>query len=333
MYSLGGTIHGAPLCYSDKSIDWSKQRTKMVDSSITQDHIGIDWIAEKLGWDMGRSSAVKIAISNMIASWNDTYSGSLTILGDASINPCDWICLDDRQNKMNGVCGVKDVTQMMGADTGFITMITPELIATSTVQNAGTVNLVRSAVSFMAAVSANRFIRSMSISSVKNIGDVISSTKGAKTIMGITSKGKNIPEIWDITKAAIKNGKMTTWTEYFNSVKTAANAMKVTDEVWVLSKRAVVARDIIASIKGACVLGGSVVGPIGTIVGWLVFQVVFNIILGAIIEAFEYNYCITIHPLIYKGTPFAAGTKGSSHLMPGFSDTGVKYEQSAEADE
>ena len=69
----------------------------------------------------------------------------------------------------------------------------------------------------------------------------------------------------------------------------------------------------------------STVAPgIGTVASWLVGTVVFDLILGVIIDEFSYNNCIKVFPLMYKGEPFISNTYGQTNLIPGITENSDK---------
>lgn len=58
----------------------------------------------------------------------EMYQGSLTILGESTINPHDVIALRDTTKDMNGNFEVKTVTHIYDVNIGFLTVITPHLM-------------------------------------------------------------------------------------------------------------------------------------------------------------------------------------------------------------
>ncbi len=71
----------------------------------------------------------KYAVGNQILAnlMRDYYGGTLTIMGDPYIKPYHRIFVDDKKRDMWGFIGVKEVHHMLSKETGFVTVITPEM--------------------------------------------------------------------------------------------------------------------------------------------------------------------------------------------------------------
>lgn len=76
--------------------------------------------------------ALKVAGSNILAQLaRSYYGGTLTIVGDPRIKPWDVVNLYDEIRDMHGTIQVREVTHIIGRDTGFKTVIVPDLPAYS----------------------------------------------------------------------------------------------------------------------------------------------------------------------------------------------------------
>jgi len=72
-----------------------------------------------------------IAANNILSNlMKDYYDGELIVIGDPYIKPHDIIYVDDTKKDMWGIVGVKEVHHMFSKETGFLTVITPDLETT-----------------------------------------------------------------------------------------------------------------------------------------------------------------------------------------------------------
>jgi hypothetical protein len=141
MYSLGNEPTSTPTICSDDSIDRSRQKTKLIDSCITQDALGWDKIWEFFGiYKVGKESARRTGISELIYGWERQYQGEFICFGQPGVKPHDTLLVNDQYTNMIGICKVREVVHSFSTRTGFTTSITPGMIAVSTDQNSGMVD-------------------------------------------------------------------------------------------------------------------------------------------------------------------------------------------------
>ena len=57
----------------------------------------------------------------------DLYQGEIVITGEPSMKPYDQVFLFDTYNDMAGAVEVEQVTHIFSQETGFVTVITPDL--------------------------------------------------------------------------------------------------------------------------------------------------------------------------------------------------------------
>lgn len=328
MYSEGGDLTSTPVLYSDKTIDWSKQKTKIVDTSISQDYLGWDWLYSHLGFAVGKAATIKVGISNLLNSWKETYKDNIDILGDSSIKPCDYVVMSDNYTSMKGICTVRKVVHSIGADTGFISSITPGLIGMSTMQNSGFTNIYKSMISWAGAIFTSSMVKSMILKSFSYAKTALTGTKTVNAIMKTGTFTKNSFTATKTLFNVIKTGKI--FDDFSGSMKaikdvyTTAEGIKITSNsrtAMSVANAALKIKDVARVGKTTLVVAGSTVFPlVGTIVGWVVGEVLFDIILGKIFDMFQYNNCVNLLPLEYKGSYFVNGIKGSKKIVPGYED-------------
>lgn len=135
-YYSDGELETTDPIYVDTDIWPEKQRTVFVDTSLNAKGIALlDYIPIVGGmlnapfkWYFDESIAIKMTAHALKDYVKEMYNGYLTVLGDPSVKPYDQIIFQDTHNGMSGPMEVREVTQIMNAQTGFITMINPDCI-------------------------------------------------------------------------------------------------------------------------------------------------------------------------------------------------------------
>ena len=323
MYTLGGTVKSAPTVYSDRSIYTENQKTKVIDTTLEQDYIGPDWLYEKLGAPVAKSAAIKMAISNLIESWNNVYQGEIIIIGDATIKPCDIIMINDMYSTINGLCGVREVVHSM-SHNGFTTSITPDLIALNNQKNSGMGNIYKSLISFGVSYGAVKGVRYTSIISSTSFDRTVSisrclgsiaSLKNDNATMYNALMGLGAIRTGRLLMDSIKTGKV------IKGFETCANAFKsILAGIEGINGLKTISTGIKAGKAALTTIGTAACPGIGTAVAWVIGTIVFDMILGAIIDEFGYNNSISVFPLTYKNEPLISGAKGHTKLIPGVTE-------------
>ncbi|WP_067923515.1 glucosaminidase domain-containing protein [Alicyclobacillus shizuokensis] len=123
--------------YVDADIWPEKQRTVNVDTQVNAKGI---WFVEKavpfvggllnkpFKWYFDEGVAIKIAASALRDYVKDMYDGYLTVMGDPTVKPFDQILIHDEYIDMAGPAEVKEVTQIMSLDMGYVTAIKPDCV-------------------------------------------------------------------------------------------------------------------------------------------------------------------------------------------------------------
>lgn len=347
MYSLGGEVKSSPIVYSDRSIEYGTQKTQIIDCTLSQDYLGPDWLYEKTFFPIAKCAAIKMAVSNLIDVWGKTYEKEVVIMGDASIKPCDYLFINDNNKGLYGLSTVREVVHQFSCETGFISNVTPELIACSNMNNSGQMNIVKTFTSFGSAMSSVKNSRYISNFNFANINNSISFFRGlAKLKYGspiLTSIiGSNVSlKLGDYALDSLCKGKMYTKSaeitekvagKVISASKSVSNAAKgaeiIKDAKALKTAKNITtgARGIVGGIKLGITAAGSFVPGIGNVVAWLVGTVLLDTILGSIIDEFAYNNSITVFPLVNKDGPFLTNDKGATSLVSGFSEKDKKDE-------
>ena len=331
MYTLGSDVKSAPTVYSDRSIYPEYQKTNVIDTTLEQDYIGPDWLYEKTLAPVAKNAAIKMAISNLIDSWNNVYQNEFIILGDASIKPCDYVMVNDMYVGMSGLTGVREVVHSMSVSSGFTTSITPDLIAMNNQKYSGVGNIYKSLVSFGMAYGAVKGARMAITGSLKMFEPTVSVMRkmadsryeDAVTWTAISA----LPNyaVGKLMMDMIGSGKIITSFKESASLFAAIgdDALKALKGIKTIKKVGSIksVAKVVSGTKQALALVSNAAFPgVGYVVAWTLGTVVFDMLLGATIDEFAYNNSITLFPLTYKNEPLVSGTSGQTKLIPGITD-------------
>lgn len=334
MYTLGGDIKSTPTVYSDRTILSSYQKTKVLDTTLEQDYVGPDWFYEKFVCAVGKSAAIRMAVSNLIDAWNRAYTESVLIIGDSTIKPCDYLMINDSYAHINGLCQVREVVHSINVSGGFTTDITPDMIALSNMKESGIGNAIKTMLSFGTAYGACKNLRENAIMVEDMYNTTLSISRCLMSIANLRNNTTYISgistlaagaEVVLLTKKWIKTSEIALKiAEYSSKIKsvfsTASGALKTVETIKAVKTVTTGVKTIATTIKAGATAAGSVVPGIGNLVAYVVASLIIDGILGSIIDEFAYNNSITVIPLLYKNEPFITGVKGQTHLILGISD-------------
>lgn len=349
MYTRGKSPVASPTLYSDKTINFSMQSTKIFDSSVSQNFIGPDALWELIGITQGKDGAIRVGTTQLLWNWQKAYQGDILLLGDAGIYPDDYLYLNDRYNELTGLCIARTVIHSLSVKTGFTTTITPGMIgmATDNMEDDVTVNtipnltnmvIVGSAFSHYASVKKtvkenaekvaswyNEMMDTLNfLSVVQNVGAVVliagtahRVTKAFKTAGGFANllkQGKNIVQLTkSITNIYKYYDALQDAKRFGTIVKTAKHVFKA----GTLSLKAIFA-------KGGAVAGTAAAPGVGSAVGFvvgLIAGVLLDILLAAVIDFLSYNNVVVLLPMMHRGIPYAPILNGEKLLLTGSSNT------------
>lgn len=331
LYTSGSSSKKTPVLYSDRTMDWSKQSTKVYDTTIVQDYWGLDAAYEFVGLQAGKTQAINICKSNLIEQWKQTYKGEVVIIGDSTIKPLDYIYLDDTTKDVQGITTVRSVVHSISGDTGFTTSYVPGLIAFDTEGRAGTINLVKSMVmlgglstSVVNAVKlGNQWAKAgKALSGANLINWMARETATPETIKHLKSA---TTYVWD----SVKSGTfMVGETKAFNAAKTLFNSSSATIKLKNgvnTVKNAKAFQTALTTGKAAVIAATNTVAPIiGPLVVSVVAQVAVNTVLEAVIDYLAYKNCVKVVPVYKNGRPFCISVTGAQHLILGASSNAIE---------
>lgn len=309
MYTVAGDFRSSPVLYADKNIEWSKQKTKVVDTTIMQDYLGPDALyGALLGMKQGKENAINVGISNLLDSYEQMYANELIVVGDPSIKPCDNIMIQDFYGDMSGMATVRSVTHSFSMETGLTTSITPGLISYSKTKDAGSVNFHGSLMSLGTVLGGIKVSRWVTIGVVKKYGQVMATAKMVKTVAVIKDVYSKVKSSTIVINSAAKAA------EWASTIYEAANAGKTGNQI---QKVAMAAQGTWSLAGGAKGVGAFMSTTLPTAAIYVAVTIIFNSVLEATIDYFSYNNCVGIRPLVHKNRFFVTRTKGQRALIDG----------------
>lgn len=323
VFSQGGNNKKTPTVYSDRNIESSIQKTAIIDTTVTQDFLGPDGLYKMFGLAIGKSAAIRTATSNILNSWKNTYGGDLVIFGDSSMKPHDYVYLDDLQSTMSGLFKVRETVHSFTMETGFVTSVTPGLIAHTTLQNSGASNVICSMMNLGISISAAYKLRYLSLLNAMAIKPIVILSKVVKSTPELAKLIKNSSAISSLSDDVYKAFKTGDLASEFSKLTTSAkgllssmDAIKDTSKLKNLS-------NIITAIRTDSVLVSAGSGnPIVPLVTWIATSILFDIMLEKLIDSFAYNHSVYVMPMMFKGQPFISGSKGcSDSFIPGLGES------------
>lgn len=331
LYTSGSSSKKTPVLYSDRTMDWSKQSTKVYDTTIVRRSKLADKGADFLGLETGKTQAINICKSNLLEQWKQTYKGEVIILGDSTIKPLDYIYMDDTTKEIKGITTVRSVVHSLNSDTGFTTSYVPGLIALDTEGRAGTLNLAKSMImlgglstSVVNAVKlGNQWAKAGKALSGANLINWMA--REVATPGTVKQLKKATTYVWN----SVKSGSfMLGEAKAFNSAKnlfsTSAAGIKLKKGVNTV-KNVKAFKTAFAAGKTAVLAASNTVAPIiGPLVVSVVTQIAVNTVLDAILDYLAYKNCVKIIPVYKNGRPFCIATTGAQHLILGSSSNAIE---------
>lgn len=143
VYMNEGEMDTTSPVYVDTNIWPEKQRVVNVDTTLNAQGIrllenpvanlpGINLVTNMLNkpfkWYYDEGVAIKMTARALSDYVRDMYDGYLTVMGDPSVKPYDQMWINDTHNSISGPADVKEVTQIMNHQMGYITMIKPDAV-------------------------------------------------------------------------------------------------------------------------------------------------------------------------------------------------------------
>lgn len=350
LYTLGSSSDETPVLYSDRTLDWSRQSTGVVDTTTIQDYVGPDKLYEYIGLNTGKTSAIKIALSNLVDGWNNTYKGELILTGNPSIKPHDYLYINDTHKEIKGLVTVRSVIHSISGQTGMTTSVVPSLISTTTTHYSGAVNIIKTLMSY-----------GQGLGSVYNIKDSVKAFEEYNTSWFSNLRVLTFMTSWTLSSVAFdaasslsinswnklmtnfkKGNAVTRTADFFKEAAQGYEAFDKATDLWKATQASKAGVQAAQTVKNAIKIGkaglktaSNAVPIVGPIVTSIVIDVALNGIIESISDYFTYKNCINVYPLVKKGNPFCVSTRGAKYLIPGATSTpygndDVEFEEEAD---
>lgn len=324
MYTRGKTATTTATIHSDITIDNSKQKTKILDTPISQNVLGPDQILRFLGYKVGYKSARRTGISNLIYGWNQMYQGQIILMGNPGIKPNDYLLINDSYDDIFGICLVREVIHSFSINTGFITTVVPGMIAFSTDQHSGMIESCKSLLVVLNAFSAFSNIRSelynnyesniTLINLVDQLNNMVEDQERIENTQSIDRTLQNVTKGIELIPPAVsiifKGKKALKTIKEFRELGWLGTTIKNAKNMWTAIRAFKIGKALMSL--------GTLLAPVtgGTS---LVFTVALNAAIENLLEAFiewlDNRNAICLLPLWWEGYPMASSIKGGEHIL------------------
>lgn len=332
MYQRGSSAVTTQVIHSDDTIDYSRQKTRILDTPIAQDALGPDLVYEFLGYDVGDESARRTGISNLLYGWQQQYQGEILCLGCPGIYAHDYLMLNDMFSNMFGVCIVREVVHSFNTNTGFTTGIVPGMIGFSTDENSGLIETTQNYLvmtSLFASYSTQR--RGLKNAYEANMQLVANMEVARQKMEAMYQQARQVA-IWDDRQNAVMAGinitiiGMHIW-DTVKHVQSVYKVLKTTKDFAALGKNvynavkaAKVGFNIVKGFKTALTaveVAGGAAAPETFGVSLVITVICFliDIILDAVFEWFSNKNVCVLLPLWWENYPFVSGVKDGEKIL------------------
>lgn len=332
MYQRGSSAVTTQVIHSDDTIDYSRQKTRILDTPIVQDALGPDLVYEFLGYDIGDDSARRTGISNLLYGWQQQYQGELLCLGCPGIYAHDYLMLNDMFANMFGVCIVREVVHSFNTNTGFTTGIVPGMIGFSTDENSGlietTQNYLMMASLFASYSSQRRGLKNAYEANIQLLADMevarqkmdtlcnnMNNWQTANTVYQAVSDTLLVARtgmyIYDTVKHIQSVTKVLKKTKDFVELgKTAYNAFKAAKTGTNIIKGFKAGLLAIETAGGAAAPETLGVSLVATVICFMI-----DALLDEFFEWFSNKNVCTLLPLWWENYPFVSGVKDGEKIL------------------
>lgn len=332
MYQRGSSGVTTQVIHSDDTIDYSRQKTRILDTPIVQDAFGPDLVYELLGYDIGDDSARRTGISNLLYGWQQQYQGELLCLGCPGIYAHDYIMLNDMFANMFGVCIVREVIHSFNTNTGFTTSIIPGMIGFSTDENSGlietTQNYLMMASLFASYSSQRRGLKNACEANMQLLADMEVARQKMDDLCNHINNSEKVNTVYQVGSDVLLVAR--TGMHIYDTVKHIQSVTKVLKKIkdfvelgktaYNAFKTAKTGVNIVKGFKAALTaveVAGGAAAP-ETLGVSLVATVICFMIDAVLDEFFEWfsnkNVC-TLLPLWWENYPFVSGVKDGEKIL------------------
>ena len=332
MYQRGSSAVTTQVIHSDDTIDYSRQKTRILDTPIAQDALGPDLVYEFLGYDVGDESARRTGISNLLYGWQQQYQGEILCLGCPGIYAHDYLMLNDMFSNMFGVCIVREVVHSFNTNTGFTTGIVPGMIGFSTDENSGLIETTQNYL-VMASLFASYSTQRKGLKNAYEANmQLVANMEVARQKMEAMYQQARQVAIWDDRQNAVMAGinitiiGMHIWDtvkhvqSVYKVLKTTKDFVALGKNVYNAVKAAKVGFNIVKGFKTALTaveVAGGAAAPETFGVSLVITVICFliDIILDAVFEWFSNKNVCVLLPLWWENYPFVSGVKDGEKIL------------------
>lgn len=339
MYTLGSSAVSTQVIHSDTTIDSSKQKTKVLDTSIVQDALGPDFLYEILGYDLADDAARRTGITDLLYGWQQQYQGQMILMGCPGIKAHDHLMVNDSFSQVYGICIAREVIHSFNTNTGFTTSVTPGMVGFSTDENSGMIescqNYLMVLNCFASYLETRRVMKNNYEAMLNIFGDLEKMRVNMESAMsaygfrkGLITAGQVIVTGYEYTYIGamgfhiFKALRTLKKTKDFAgaATKIASGAMKALKAIGGAFKAIRAGKSLLSIkkicnvIKVACTGAAIPTGGTSLIVSLVVWLVV-DVLLSELFEWFSNKNVCVLLPMWWEGQPFVSGVKDGEKIL------------------
>ena len=338
MYTKGNTVTPTSVIHSDDTIDFSYQKTTIMDSPIVQDALGPDAIYEFFGlYTLGKKSARRIGISTLLYGWQQQYQGEILLMGMPGLKPNDYLLVNDSFCSLYGVCFAREVIHSFNTSTGFTTSVVPGMLSFSTEENSGMIVNSQNMLSLLNIFASLSESRRELISNSEYCLSILSNLELLKNKY-VTDFTKQVGVTNDIYDGIVSNSGiiLTTYRgistyKILNKIgltRTITSAIRAKNIAPVVTACKNTLSTFTTAFKGVngiksalqalktsvTTVAGSATGGTGAIVSLVIFQVV-DTLLSSFFEWLSNRNVVCLLPLWWESYPFVSNVKDGENIL------------------
>lgn len=323
IYTRGSSAATTTTIHSDDTIDFSKQKTKIIDTSICQDALGPDAVYEFFSaYKIGKESARRVGISNLLYGWQQQYQGELILMGHPGVKPHDYLMINDTFANLYGLAIAREVVHSFNTNTGFITSIVPGMVGFSTDENSGMIETTQNYLMLLNCFSSYTMIRkNLRNNYEKNLALIsdIESTRlelESKTAnKAIHNVGSNITQliVSGVTAAKIGKASVNVVKSMYNLHKTGKVVQDIATTYKAVKGTANGIKATLAAAKAGSITVGTAAGGIPGLIAAAVWVAV-DVLLANVIEWYSNRNVCVLLPLWWEGYLFVSGVKDGEKI-------------------
>lgn len=298
----GGRSDSVGPIWADFEIYPERQKTTTVDTQLYSKGYTrlsrfapfLNWTTNRLDDSRGKNVAWRMTAYALKESVKEMYQGELMVLGDPTVKPHDRMFITDSYENMSGQCLVESVSHVMNLETGFVSAVYADAIATVDDQH----ELAKQTLAGSAAAKG----------AAASVGLIATSYLYGRTYAPTAKMTAKFAR--NSLNRAVRLARRTPASKYVRALSMKAKKLKLTQRIkWVSAAK-----------FGPIGVGVMIAAEMG------VFMIASKLVYEAIERKMKSYRAIQVFPLKKNGRVYTAGLNGSKGIVygsPSYDDPGV----------